>query len=131
MTNEQLQAIRDRWAVNDQSYAHGDITSLLAEIERLTAERDQWKLGSAIVNERLLAEIERLRATLDKISRTYCGDPGNECPILKQFCAHLASEALRLSYEPSPIHPDPTGKTREPPHCPTCDCQTDSAAVKS
>lgn len=24
----------------------------------------------------------------------------------------------------TPCHPDPTGKTREPPHCPTCSCHT-------
>lgn len=24
----------------------------------------------------------------------------------------------------TPAHPDPTGKTREPPHCPTCGCVT-------
>lgn len=27
--------------------------------------------------------------------------------------------------EPVPCHRDPTGKTREPPHCPTCCCGTD------
>lgn len=30
-----------------------------------------------------------------------------------------AAEALKRFY---PVHPDQTGKTREPPHCPTCDC---------
>lgn len=27
----------------------------------------------------------------------------------------------------APYHVDPTGKTREPPHCPTCDCATPGA----
>ena len=34
---------------------------------------------------------------------------------LEKKCAALAKVAY-------PVHPDPTGKTREPPHCPTCDC---------
>jgi hypothetical protein len=37
----------------------------------------------------------------------------------------LETEVLRLraSNEP-PCHPDPTGTTREPPHCPTCGCSS-------
>jgi hypothetical protein len=30
-----------------------------------------------------------------------------------------------------PAHPDPTGTTREPPHCPTCACGAPAAALKA
>ncbi len=30
-----------------------------------------------------------------------------------------------------PVHADPTGKTREPPHCPTCNCGTPADLIKS
>lgn len=42
--------------------------------------------------------------------------------------SHATLEEIRdllkqlLARFPAPCHPDPTGKTREPPHCPTCDC---------
>ena len=33
--DDRIQAITERWSVGDQSYAHGDITTLLAEINQL------------------------------------------------------------------------------------------------
>lgn len=41
--------------------------------------------------------------------------------IKRQTEAGLESQ-LRSMCQKSLAHPDPTGKTREPPHCPTCDC---------
>jgi hypothetical protein len=39
----------------------------------------------------------------------------------------FANSPRRVSHEPLqgasfPVHADPTGTTREPPHCPTCEC---------
>jgi len=121
------------------------------QIARLTAERDQWKLGSVTVNERLLDEIERLKDALAWIASREpearravdAGHHNTTFAIDLASAARLAMEGLwrqpwggwapesPTADEPTPVHPDPTGKTREPPHCPTCDCQTDSAAVKS
>ena len=39
---------------------------VLALVEKITAERDEWRRGSAVVNDRLLAETERLRAALTR-----------------------------------------------------------------
>lgn len=36
-SDQVIQAITERWRANDQSYAHGDITTLLAEVEQLRA----------------------------------------------------------------------------------------------
>lgn len=43
-----------------------------------------------------------------------------ELERLNLKCAALA----KLVY---PVHPDPTGKTREPPHCPSCSCAPQDA----
>lgn len=42
-------------------------------------------------------------------------DAADQIDRLEKKCAALA----KLAY---PVHPDPTGKTREPPHCPSCNC---------
>jgi hypothetical protein len=34
----------------------------------------------------------------------------------------MAVELLRRRDAETPVHSDPTGKTREPPHCPSCSC---------
>ena len=54
-------------AVNETRMAF-DCKAAADEIERLTAERDEWKRGSEVVNARLLAEIKRLQAALTDIA---------------------------------------------------------------
>jgi len=49
----------------------------------------------------------------------------NEGPPVETFRAGF-ERAFRLLWKPTapetPIHRDPTGSTREPPHCPSCSC---------
>lgn len=78
-----------------------------------------------------LMDIERLRNTLDYIAGL---GPGCEMEMRE-----TAKRALKSSHEPSKaetvVHADPTGKTREPPHCPSCSCgvvvQSVDSALKS
>lgn len=69
----------------------------------------------------LVQEIEQLKLSLfhreDQVNRLTDLelDLRQEIERLNKRCAALAL----LVY---PVHPDPTGKTREPPHCPSCSC---------
>jgi hypothetical protein len=52
--------------------------------------------------------------------------PGEDHPALRKISESVKPLDGRLTVEPSeqriPVHIDATGKTREPPHCPTCSC---------
>ena len=74
-------------------------------------------------------EIERLRAALKKakpIVGAACASAGatgsNDSRRLREKVYTEICEALGSTVETGAVHPDPTGKTREPPHCPTCGC---------
>lgn len=70
-----------------------------------------------------------LRKRLD--AREVWGDGHeNEWRRYQEEAAALraAIEALQPpAHETFPVHPDPTGKTREPPHCPSCNCGAEPA----
>ena len=70
----------------------GDTISRKAadEIERLTAERDEWKRGSEVVNARLLAEVKRLQAALTDIAEPKGMDNESENALRR----HIARRAL-------------------------------------
>lgn len=75
----------------------------------------------------LLAEIERLRGALDRIGNprfVYSSDDDSDEDT--QLSMRMADARASLkgcsAHETTPCHSDPSGKTREPPHCPSCSC---------
>ncbi len=85
-----------------------DYQKALAEIERLTRERDEWKEWHASMQalrdkhsasvDRLMAERERLRAALENIIATESVDNDGE-PVPETGACFLARRALQ---EPKP-----------------------------
>lgn len=53
-----------------------------------------------------------------------------DCEILLEEIDRLNKKCAALAKLVYPVHPDPTGKTREPPHCPTCDCGQDKTSLE-
>jgi hypothetical protein len=113
------------------SLAEDGLANYALEVERLQKRLDR-------INEKWphVTEVERLRDALKRVRRvaaegtTHTGmiaalgilvdrvlNPGNG-PLPPDYTYH--------SHEPSeqriPVHVDATGKTREPPHCPSCSC---------
>lgn len=64
-------------------------------------------------------QLDALVAFVRDIAYEAVHDPTNSSGI-----GNAAEKKLRAAFrvETRACHPDPTGTTREPPHCPTCAC---------
>lgn len=61
----------------------------------------------------LLRALDAKQAKIDALMLEFC--PG-------EMSAEQRAEWARSQVKTAACHPDPTGKIREPPHCPTCAC---------
>ena len=64
-----------------------------------------------------------------------CWDGPEEAPLVRKWVPleeyeRLEKKCAALALLVYPVHPDPTGKTREPPHCPTCDCNAEPQSAE-
>ncbi len=83
------------------------------------------------------AKIDRLQSALRNIATNKLTSSTVPGPLYGAgvraglaIAAGMACKALD-GVDPSmvPVHPDPTGKTREPPHCPTCACEAIQSGI--
>lgn len=106
------------------------------EIERLIAlHADVWRKYND-----WRGDAERLRAALREVYEIWAGSDGmipETAPeAYQERLIHQMRDAAKRGLADTgrytadkanigqAVHADPTGKTREPPHCPTCDCGT-------
>ncbi len=85
------------------------------------------------------AKIDQLQSALRKIATNKLTSSTVPGPLYGAgvsaglaIAADMACKALDgADPKTFPVHPDPTGKTREPPHCPTCACEIPADAIQS
>jgi hypothetical protein len=103
--------------------------------ERRVEAARYWNL---MMGPRLAAETKACACAgawhIPKITCTACGTSLKQCPECRVIAGHRNDCSAvephgdlhwKPRLEETLCHPDPTGKTREPPHCPTCSCATD------
>lgn len=86
------------------------------QIERMNSKMDAINAFVSINKERIRSMIEEIDAL--KKSRLWWIRRYN---IMADVIESKDAEIARLR-QTVPAHVDPTGTTREPPHCPTCSC---------
>lgn len=91
-----------------------DLLSMAAVVARAGRETNGVKAELMQRASRVLVALAETRQTR---RHRGCG-PGCTLPA-----GHLGDHSP-VEPEVTACHPDPTGKTREPPHCPTCSCPT-------
>lgn len=97
-----LDAIRERVNATGSDIgtllqAERDRRALLAELDRMSAELEEWKRGSVIVNERLLGEVDKLRAALRWYADHMGASRSMDMRLIVQDGGQRAREALGCS----------------------------------
>lgn len=116
---EWVRATHDVFSRQQQSTTGGTITLSEICVRRLFADAQQTR---AIIER---TEFEKFgsdpcTAVLRLLQETQIS-VGKACEWLRRYIHEGVQDPLP---EETPVHRDPTGKTREPPHCPTCSCGT-------
>lgn len=95
-------------------------SELIAEIHRLTArvaELEKEHEWEAALKTAFMESADRLWDALRKILSIAKDELGGR----------YTADKANIGQPSQAVHADPTGKTREPPHCPTCDCDLGGA----